>query len=280
MSWILFTLVFGICKGAREGVKKKALEKSTLFEVLFVYTLIGFILILPASKDVFGVSPEYYFYIFIKSLLVFTAWLCSFNSIKHMPVGMYGVMDMARVLFATVMGITIMGENATLKQMAGLLMVLLGLVLVNIQKKSSKDYVAKKYVLLTLVSCLLTATSGVMDKWLTKTVTSSQLQFWYMFFMCVMYGVCILFSKTKLSIRSISKNYWIPVLSILFVIGDRALFIANENPESRITIMTLIKQSSVLAAIVAGRLMFGERGTLKRTLCALLIVLGILVATV
>ena len=98
--------------------------------------------------------------------------------------------------------------------------------------------------------------------------------------MCVMYGVCILFSKTKLSIRSLSKNYWIPILSIMFVIGDRALFIANENPESRITIMTLIKQSSVLAAIVAGRIMFGEKGTLKRTLCALLIVLGILVATV
>lgn len=280
MSWILFTLIFGICKGAREGVKKKALGKSTLFEVLFVYTLIGFVLVLPASKNVFGVPFEYYFYILIKSLLVFTAWLCSFNSIKHMPVGMYGVMDMARVLFATVMGITIMGESATVKQMAGLLLVLLGLVLVNVQKKSSKDYVEKKYVLLTLVSCLLTATSGVMDKWLTKTVTSSQLQFWYMFFMCVMYGVCILFSKTKLNIRSLSKNYWIPILSILFVIGDRALFIANENPESKITIMTLIKQSSVLAAILAGRLMFGEKGTLKRTICAIIIVFGILVATI
>ena len=35
----------------------------------------------------------------------------------------------------------------------------------------------------------------------------------------------------------------------------------------------------VLAAIMAGRFMFGERGTLKRTLCALLIVFGILVAT-
>ena len=272
-------MVFGICKGVREGIKKKALEKNSLFEVLFLYTLIGFILVLPTARNVFDIPHRFYFYIFIKSLLVFTAWICSFNSIKHMPVSLYGVMDMARVVFATILGIAIMGEHASAGQMTGLVMVVAGLILVNVHKKGEASETDKRFVFLTLLSCLLTATSGVMDKWLTKTVTSSQLQFWYMLFMTLMYGIYIIISRTPISIKTVKTNYWIPILSIIFVIGDRALFIANENPDSRIVIMTLVKQSSVLAAIAAGRIMFGEKGTLKRTLCALLIIAGIMVAT-
>ena len=279
MSWILFTLVFGICKGVREGIKKKALQKSSTFEVLFLYTLLGFIFVIPTARNVFDMPWEYYFFISIKSFLVFSAWICSFNSIKHMPVSLYGVMDMARVLFSTVMGITIMGETATLRQMSGLVLVVLGLILVNVFEKEDGG-VKHRYVILTLISCLFTATSGVMDKWLTKTVTSSQLQFWYMFFMTVMYAVYILASKTKVSVKTLKTNYWIIILSVIFIIGDRALFIANSYPDSRITIMTLIKQSSVLAAILAGRIMFGEKGTLRKTLCALLVAAGIVIAAV
>ena len=43
--WILFTSLFGIFKGIREPVKKKALEKSDLISTLFTYTLIGFIIL-------------------------------------------------------------------------------------------------------------------------------------------------------------------------------------------------------------------------------------------
>ena len=98
--------------------------------------------------------------------------------------------------------------------------------------------------------------------------------------MTAMYGIYILCSKTKISVKTLKTNYWIIILSVIFIIGDRALFIANANPDSRITIMTLIKQSSVLAAILTGRVMFNEKGTFRRSLCALVVVLGIVVATV
>ena len=279
MEWVLFTLVFGLCKGFREGIKKKALEKSSTFEVLFLYTLLGFLFVIPTAKDVFDIPWQYYFFILIKAGLVFTAWTCSFNSIKHMPVSLYGVMDTSRVVFSTFMGVAFMGESLRLFQVTGMILVILGLVLVNVNQKSDTR-VKGKYLFLTLVACLFNATSGVLDKWLTQTVTSGQLQFWFMLYLTVMYGIYILASKTKVSIKSLKTNYWIVILAVIFVIGDRALFIANANPDSRITVMTLIKQSSVLAAIFAGRIMFKEKGTLRRIMCALLVVLGIVVATV
>ncbi len=279
MEWIILTLVFGICKGVREGIKKKALEKSSTFEVLFYYTLIGFLLVIPTAKDVFFIPWQYYFFIFIKALLVFSAWTCSFNSIKHMPVSLYGVMDTSRVVFSTLMGITIMGESTSPGQLTGLVLVILGLGLVNFGSKNDRE-VKKKYIFLTLVACLFNATSGVLDKWLTMTVTSGQLQFWFMLYLTVMYGLYIIFTKTKISVKTLKTNYWIVILAVIFIIGDRALFIANANSGSLVTVMILIKQSSVLAAIITGRIMFKEKGVLRRTLCALLVIVGIVVATV
>ena len=40
MWWMLLVLFYGLMKGAREIVKKMALKKSSVMEVLFVYTFL------------------------------------------------------------------------------------------------------------------------------------------------------------------------------------------------------------------------------------------------
>ena len=46
MMWILLVLLYGLLKGGREIAKKKAMTKNTVMEVLFVYTLMSFVLVL------------------------------------------------------------------------------------------------------------------------------------------------------------------------------------------------------------------------------------------
>ena len=61
----------------------------------------------------------------------------------------------------------------------------------------------------------------------------------------------------------------------MFVVGDKALFIANGMPESKITVMTLIKQSGCLVTILGGRFIFKEKNTAYRLFCAAIIIAGI-----
>ena len=82
--------------------------------------------------------------------------------------------------------------------------------------------------------------------------------------------------RIKINWLSLIKNYWIWILSILFVLADRALFIANADPDSRVTIMTLIKQSCCVVSIVGGKLIFKEKNILFKLFCAGIIVAGIL----
>ena len=116
--------------------------------------------------------------------------------------------------------------------------------------------------------------SGFMDKILMKDITSSQLQFWYMLFIVFYYMLYILIKREKLSL-SVLKNVWVWVLAILFVIGDKCLFIANANPESKISVMTLIKQSACIVTILGGKFIFKETGIGWKLLCASVVIAGI-----
>ena len=296
MAWMLLVLLYGILKGVREVIKKQAMTKSSVMEVLFLYTLLGFIFVIPDYKNATGMEPIWFFYVAVKSGIIFLAWILSFKAIKRMPISLYGVLDLSRVLFATLLGTIVLQEVLSTSQIIGLVFVSAGLLLLCYKpgflrtlfgvvdkvdldtKQKHHEPVDKKMVLYAFFSCLLNAISGTMDKVLMKDMTSSQLQFWYMFFLVLMYGAYIVLTRTKVHMKSLIKNYWIWILSILFIIADRALFIANGMEDSRVTIMTLIKQSGSLVTIVAGKVIFQEQHIRYKLFCAAVIVFGIMIA--
>lgn len=344
--WMWLVLLYGVLKGFREIVKKKALEKNSTIEVLFMYTLLAFLLVAADAQNALGMELKYYFYIAVKSFVIFLAWMFSFKAIKKMPISLYGVLDLSRVLFATLLGVVVLQETLGALQVTGLAFVSLGLVLLKYrpgrrlragvvglagkagevsepQKGNVEEYVKKeestqkkesiqkehkvkaeeglrqekeleaekglrqekeleaeervdvKLVVMAFASCLLNAVSGLLDKLLMRDISSSQLQFWYMLFLVLMYLIFILVTRTPVHMGSVVRNQWIWILSILFVIADRALFAANGMAESRITVMTLIKQSGCIVTILAGRFLFHEKNTGHKLVCAAIIIVGI-----
>lgn len=307
MTWIFLVLLYGILKGFREISKKKAMEKNSVMEVLFAYTLLSFIFVIPQAPKAFGMEIKFYFLIALKSFFIFLAWIFSFHSLKKLPVSLYGILDLSRVLFATSLGVFVLHETLNFHQILGLIIVCAGLLLLKFKppflKKilktdegsvpQQKDYVettsersvpsqneqtksSSFYVFLALASCLLNAVSGFLDKILMKDISSSQLQFWYMLFLTIYYLIYILITREKIR-KTIFKNWWILLLAVMFVIGDKALFIANGMEGSKITIMTLLKQSGCIVTILGGKFIFKEKNTIYRLFCAAMVILGIVI---
>lgn len=280
--WIFLVLIYGVLKGAREIVKKKSLEKSSVPEVLFFYTLIGFVFLLPEMRDCMSFDRSLFPLILVKALCVFLAWIASFNVIKKMPVSIYGILDMARVLFAYLLGIIILSEKITIYQMIGMPLVLVGLYLLRVIKgdKDETASISPLTLYLAFLSCALNAISGLLDKIIMKgNITSGQLQFWYMYILVLLYAVYLFFGNTKIDTKSLKKNYWVIILAVIFIIGDRALFMANAYPGSKITVMTLIKQSACFVTIVLGKIVYKEKDLRKKLICAGVVTLGIVIAT-
>lgn len=326
--WMLLVLMYGILKGAREIAKKKAMSKNTVMEVLVIYTLLSFVFVIPEIPMAGGLEPKYFIFIAIKSFSIFLAWLCSFYSLKKLPVSLYGILDLSRVLFATFFGVVFLHEILNPYQLCGLIIVCAGLLLLKFKppflkkllkveegpldcargdtgkvgdggdtRKAGDGGDTRKtgdgpqndlcktgdgpqqhsttfFVILALISCMLNAISGFLDKVLMKDMTSSQLQFWYMLFLIGYYLIYVLVMRIKIS-PTVFKNGWVWLLAIMFVIGDKALFYANGMPGSKITVMTLIKQSGCIVTIIGGKLIFKEKNTAYRFFCALIIIIGI-----
>lgn len=286
MTWILLVLLYGLLKGAREIAKKKAMETNSVMEVLVVYTLLSFLFVIPEAPEAGGVTAQQLAFIALKSFVIFLAWICSFRSLKKLPVSLFGILDLSRVLFATFFGAVILGEDMGPWQVAGLIVVCAGLVMLKFRPRKAEPAPAKEtapattlYVILALLSCMLNAVSGFLDKVLMKDITSAQLQFWYMLFLISFYLIYVLVTREKIR-SSVWKNWWVWLLAIMFVIGDKALFVANGYPESKITVMTLIKQSGCIVAILGGKFIFKEKNTTWRLICALVIIAGIVMGVV
>ena len=277
--WILYTLIYAFLKGGREGLKKFALKKSSSTEILFFYTLIGFVFTLPSFKQAFALPLEYIFLIFIKAGVVCTAWLFSFAALKRMSVSLYGIMDLLRMVFSTLLGVFALGENLTVPKIIGIILVVTGLMLVNRKKESSGAGQVTAFALMaSVLCCLFNSISGTLDKVYMKYMTSAQLQFWFMFFMTVIYGVIILIRKEKISFKNIKTNFYIPLMSLSLVIGDKLLFEANAHPDSEVSLMTVIKQSAVIVTVTVGCVVFKEKHFLYKILCTAIVLAGIFVA--
>ena len=91
-----------------------------------------------------------------------------------------------------------------------------------------------------------------------KVISTDNLQFWFMLLMSLMYLAYILIKREKINFKSCIKNPYIYLLSIMLIVADKLLFIANADPNSKVTMMTLIKQSSVFVTIASGKLIYKE----------------------
>jgi drug/metabolite transporter (DMT)-like permease len=119
-----------------------------------------------------------------------------------------------------------------------------------------------------------------MDKALMKDgqMTSGQLQFWFMFFMTIIYAITLVIHRKEINIKSLSRNYWIPLMSLSLVLGDRLLFEANASSFSEVTVMTVIKQSSVIVTVLLGWWIYKEKDIPYKLLCCSIVLAGIFTA--
>lgn len=329
MVWVGLVTLYGILKGVREILKKKALGRNTVMEVLLMYTLLSFLILLPTAPNAGGLRAPEYAAVFAKSFIIFVAWLCSFHALSCMPVSLYGILDMSRVVFSTLLGIIVIHEKMDLPGLIGFVLVCAGLyALRGLKNREAEDdttavvqknatapdikqaspeepvtaaeaeaaekpvltreqrfwnrltSVTAGVVILAFLSSFLNAVSGTMDKVLMKGMNESQMQFWYMLFLVLLYLVYILLTGTKIRLKGMFTNKYVWMLSVAFIIADRALFIANRDPASRVTVMTLLKQSGVICTIIGGRLFFREKHIKYKLCCAFVVIAGIVIAVI
>ena len=277
-NWILLTILYAIFLSLFEATKKKAIEKNSIYEVLALFSLIAFFLVLFITRDAFKINYIFLPIIFFKSSIIVIAWILGLKALDGISISKYGIIKTSKIIFSVLLSMLIVGEKITIITLLGMSIVILGLILVsrttdNEENKKSST----KLIIFLLISCLLNSISAIIDKKILFHIASSQLQFWLLLFLTVYYWAILIIKRKKIDFNKIKKNYCIPLIAICLVVGDRLLFIANDNSNSQVIIMTRLKQLSVIISILLGKLLFAEKDIMKKLLYSILIIIGIIV---
>ena len=292
--WMYLGLLAALFLGLHNLCKKHAVQGNEVFPVLLGTLLAGFLLFIPFYigsiyhpeffKEIgFYLTKilwETHGYIFIKSMIMTASWILAYQALKHLPLTIVTPIRSAGPFFTFIGAIFIYNEQPNLYQWIGFLLII-GSVLgySKIGKKEGINFKRNKWIFAIIGATFLGASSGLYDKFLIQSLALNPqtLQFWFCFYTILILLVILSITwfpyKEK---RAAFKFRWtIIAVGVLLQTADYFYFKALQDPDALIMLLSAIKRSQILIAVVVGGLVFKEKNKRKKLVPLFGIMLGV-----
>ncbi len=277
MSWLMITIISGVFMGIWDVFKKVATAKASVLNVLALYSLFSFGMLLYDYKNALAIELTLLPLIALKTAIIFVTWTLSFTAIKHLPISLASPLRSLTPMFTIVLGIVFLHERLDLLQSLGIGIILVAYYVIG--KVSGGEVTGifrNKFLYLLVISTFLSALSGLMDKVILRSANSGQLQFWFMFMLAVSYGVAHTISSLKHHKKVVVQFNWSIVwMSLFIVVADRLYFMAMSMPGSQLSIIMPIRYISVIVSVIVGGIIFKEDNLKTKLIGVTQLLLGI-----
>lgn len=292
--WMYLGLLSALFLGLHSLCKKHAVQGNEVLPVLLGTLLAGFLVFIPFfigsiynpiyfQKIGFYITPislQTHGFIFIKSMIMTGSWILAYAALKHLPITIVTPIRSAGPFFTFIGAIFIYDENPTLLQWIGFFLIIFSVVLYSkIGKKEGIIFKNNKWIFAIIGATFLGASSGLYDKFLIQNLVLNPqtLQFWFCFYTILI--LLIILSITwfpKKEKREAFKFRWtIIAVGVLLQTADYFYFKALQDPEALIMLLSAIKRSQILIAVVIGGLLFKEHNKRKKLIPLTGILIGV-----
>ena len=223
--------------------------------------------------------PELYAHLLVvlKAFIVLSSWICGYFGLKHLPLSIVGPINATRPVLVLVGATLIFRESLNLYQWVGVLLTILSIFLMShAGKKENIDFKSNKWIWCLAGAVLMGAVSGLYDKFIMKSLSPMFVQSWFNFYqMIIMAVVCGLMWYPRRHHGTPFRWSWaILLISIFICIADFAYFSALNDPDSMISVVSLVRRSSVIVSFACAALIFKERNMRAKIVDLGLILLG------
>ncbi|XMO88482.1 DMT family transporter [Algibacter sp. AS12] len=292
--WMYLGLLAALFLGLHNLCKKHAVQGNEVFPVLLGTITAGFLLILPfyiGSKlypeqmlkmelYITDIPWKTHGFIIIKSAIMAASWVLAYQALKHLPITIVTPIRSAGPFFTFIGAITIYQEKPNFWQWIGFFLIIFSVFLYSrIGKKEGIIFKKNKWIFAIIGATFLGASSGLYDKFLIQTLALNPqtLQFWFCFYTILI--LLIILSITwfpHAEKRKAFKWRWtIPMVGVLLQIADYFYFKALQDPEALIMLLSAIKRSQIIIAVVVGGLIFKEQNKRKKLIPLVGIMAGV-----
>lgn len=289
--WVLYAIVSASLLGLYDVFKKQSLKDNAVIPVLLLNTVICTLFFLPsiAGSLMSAIPPESRWYIpagglrehalvIAKAFIVLSSWICGYFAIKKLPLTIVGPVNATRPVMTLVGAMLIFGERLNLLQWAGVCTAMLSFWLLSKSgKKEGIDFKTNVWVLLLVAAAVLGAISGLYDKYLMSASGAGMdrlfVQGWYNLYQAVIMGIIMLTIWMPERRKALAEakpgekpaytqfrwHWTIPFISIALTAADLAYLYALTLPGAMISVVSMIRRSSVLVSFLFGAFLLHEK---------------------
>lgn len=284
MTWVLLAFGSATLLGFYDVFKKRSLRGNAVIPVLFLNTLICSLLFIPAALHAPFGGWAVQRWLVLKSFIVLSSWLCGYFGIKHLPLTLVGPVNATRPVMVLVGALLLFGERLNGWQWAGVALAVLSFFLLSRSgKKEGIDFRHNRWVALIVLAAVLGAVSGLYDKFLMAPVASGGLglnrltvQAWFNFYQCIIMGILllVLWRPRRRSTTSFHWDWCIPLISLFLSAADLCYFYALSADGAMISVVSMIRRSSVVVSFLVAAVVFRERNLRSKAVDLLLVLLS------
>ncbi len=290
--WLFLAFLSATLLGFYDVFKKQSLKNNAVLPVLFLNTLFSSLIFLPfilfslagylPERSVFFVPPSDWAahrYILIKSFIVLSSWIFGYFGMKHLPITIVGPINATRPIMVLLGAMIIFAERLNLYQWIG---VVLGVVsffmLSRSGKKEGIDFRHNKWIFFIVLSAVTGAISGLYDKFLMGILNPILVQSWYNFYQLLIMGPVVLFLwwPHRKKTTPFRWDWCILLISVFLSAADFVYFYALSFEDSMISIVSMIRRSSVVVSFFFGALVFREKNLKSKALDLALVIIGMI----
>ena len=292
--WLILAFFSAAMLGFYDASKKASLKDNAVLPVLLLNTIFSTIIFSPFLIDYAGGfgwfegsfldtasgsenSLQAHIAVIIKAFIVLSSWICGYFGLKHLPLTIVGPINATRPVLVLVGALVIFGEKLNLFQWTGVILALLSIFLMSrAGKKEDIDFKSNKWIWCLALATIMGAVSGLYDKFIMKSLNPMFVQSWFNFYqMIIMSVICSLLWYPKRHQSTPFRWRWsIPLIPLFICIGDFAYFTSLSEADSMISVVSLVRRSSVIISFICGVVIFKERNIKAKLFDLILILLG------
>ena len=292
--WLSLAFLSALLLGGYEVFKKAALNNNAVIPVLLLNTLFCSLLFLPLiilsyaapelMRDTIFYVPHVdartHLYIFGKSCIVLTSWLFAYFATKHLPITIAGPIKASQPILTLVGALIIFGERLNIYQWIGVILAIVSFIMLSLSgKKEGINFKHNLWILFIVLATVTGAMSALYDKYLmSHNFDRMTVLVWYSYYqfgLMALISLILWYPRRKTSTPFQWRNS-IFFISLFLVCADFVYFYALSYPDSMISIVSMIRRSSVVVSFIAGALIFKEKNIKDKSTDLILVLLGML----
>lgn len=294
--WLFLAFMSAALLGFYDSFKKKALQGNTVIPVLFLNTVFCSLIFLPLIiLSATGTLPvgstfhvgsggwEMHRYIILKSLIVLSSWLAGYIGMKHLPLTIVGPINATRPVMVLVGALLVFGERLNAWQWAGVAVAAISFFMLSRSgKREGINFSHNKWIGCIVLAAVLGAVSGLYDKYLMASPADGgvgldrmAVQSWYNVYQAFLMLAMLLIIWFPRRRKDLFHWSW-AILGISFFLSaaDFLYFYALSLPGAMISIVSMIRRSSVIVSFLFGAAFFHEKNLRAKAFDLILVLLS------